>query len=461
LRGRSPFAVWNGPEADPGEISGFYEDLKPLLRQRVEVILLLGVFLVPLFSFLDFLLYPDQGQRFLVYRLVGSLGCLLLWSANRLFDLKDRSFFLGVAAFYLVGGVIIKMILALDSFSTPYYAGLNLVFIGFGLLVPVRTRRLFFHILALYGVYLALVLAKYWPDYNFTFLANNMFVLATLVIALVGARTNMRLRRQEYRLRVDLEKVQEMLRAHSQSLEVLVDRKQQDLLQKVRQLEEQQEIQQRTQRATIFGLAKLADSRDKYTGEHLDRMRTFCREIALELSRNPRYRDRISPLFVDNLAESCTLHDLGKVAIPDAILLKPGPLTPEEYETIKRHTSIGGEALRDMDEKLGQASFIQMGREIALFHHERYDGRGYPQGIRGEDIPLSALIVAVADTYDALTADRCYQPGRPHREAVDIITRERGAQFHPDVVDAFLRVQERLAARNPAATEQIQSPLER
>ncbi|MCU0578499.1 MAG: HD domain-containing protein [Desulfobacterota bacterium] len=446
MSGPSRFSFWNRPGSGPPEIAGFYEDLSPLLRQRVDVILLLGVFLVPLFSFLDFLLYPEQGQLFLMYRLIASCGCLLLWLINRLKNLGDRSFYLGLAAFYLVGGVILLMILVLDSFSTPYYAGLNLVFIGFGLLVPARTRRLFLHILILYGVYLILVLFRHWPAYNFTFLANNMFVLATLIIALVGAKTNMRLRRREYRLRIDLERVQELLRAHSASLEVLVDSKQKDLLQKVRQLEEQQEIQQRTQRATIFGLAKLADSRDKYTGEHLDRMRAYCREIARELGRDPRYRQRVDPLFVDNLAESCTLHDLGKVAIPDAVLLKPGPLTPEEYETIKRHTSIGGEALRDMDEKLGQASFIQMGREIALYHHERFDGRGYPQGIRGEAIPLSALIVAVADTYDALTAERCYQPGRSHAEAVDIITRERGAQFHPDVVDAFLRIQDRLAS---------------
>jgi response regulator RpfG family c-di-GMP phosphodiesterase len=351
---------------------------------------------------------------------------------------------LGLTAFYLVGGAIIKMILSLDSFTTPYYAGLNLVFIGFGVLVPVRTSRIFFHILLLYGIYLFLTLVANWPDYDFVFAANNMFVLSTLVIAYVGAHTNMRLRWKEYLLRVDLEGVQEMLREHSSSLEVLVDRKQQALVRKVKQLEEQQEVQLKTQQATIFGLAKLADSRDKYTGEHLDRIRILCREIALELGRDPRYRDRIDAGFVDNLTDSCSLHDLGKVAIPDAILLKPGPLTAEEYEAIKRHTFIGGEALRDMDEKLGQASFIAMGREIALYHHERYDGTGYPHGLKGEAIPLSALIVAVADTYDALTSNRCYQPGRPPAEAVEIITRERGAQFHPDVVDACLRLHTRL-----------------
>jgi putative two-component system response regulator len=286
-----------------------------------------------------------------------------------------------------------------------------------------------------------------WPHYNFIFLGNNLFVVATLVIAYVGAHTNMRLRWKEYLLRVDLEEVQAILREHSGSLEVLVDKKQQALVRKVKQLEKQQEVQLKTQQATILGLAKLADSRDKYTGEHLDRIRTLCREIALELGRDNKYQGRIDADFVDNLTDSCSLHDLGKVAIPDVILLKPGPLTAEEYEAIKRHTSIGGEALRDMDEKLGEGSFIAMGREIALFHHERYDGGGYPHGLKGEEIPLSALIVAVADTYDALTSDRCYQPERPHAEAVEVIARERGTQFHPDVVDAFLRLQDRLKER--------------
>ncbi len=402
---------------------------------------------MPLFALLDYFLYPAQWRTFLVYRMIASGGCLILWAVNRSREWGDQSFYLGLTAFYLVGGIIIMMILNLDSLSTPYYAGLNLVFIGFCLLLPVRASRTLLHTLVLYAIYLTLTLTINWPHYDFVFLANNLFVVATLVIAYVGAHTNMRLRWKEYLLRVDLEGVQAMLREHSSSLEVLVDKKQQALVRKVKQLEEQQEVQLKTQQATIFGLAKLADSRDKYTGEHLDRIRTLCREIALELGRDQRYQGRIDAGFVDNLTDSCSLHDLGKVAIPDAILLKPGPLTAEEYEAIKRHTSIGGEALRDMDEKLGQASFIAMGREIALFHHERYDGGGYPHGLKGEEIPLSALIVAVADTYDALTSDRCYQTERPHAEAVKIIARERGAQFHPDVVDAFLRIQDRLKER--------------
>jgi response regulator RpfG family c-di-GMP phosphodiesterase len=425
-------------------VSRFYEDLTPLLRHRVDVILLLGVFLVPLFALLDYFLYPAHWRTFLVYRMIASGGCLILWAVNRSREWGNQSFYLGLTAFYLVGGIIIKMILELESLSTPYYAGLNLVFIGFCILLPVRTRRTFLHTLVLYTIYLILTLTRNWPRYDFVFLANNLFVVATLVIAYVGAQTNMRLRWKEYLLRADLERVQEMLREHSSSLEVLVDNKQQALVRKVQQLEEQQEVQLKTQQATIFGLAKLADSRDKYTGQHLDRIRTLCREIAIELGKDQKYQSRIDAGFVDNLTDSCSLHDLGKVAIPDAILLKPGPLTAEEYEAIKRHTSIGGEALRDMDEKLGQASFIAMGREIALFHHERYDGGGYPHGLKGEEIPLSARIVAVADTYDALTSDRCYQPERPHAEAVEVITRERGAQFHPDVVDAFLRLHTRL-----------------
>ena len=456
LLSKSFFEDWKTAETNPDQVSLFYKDLTPLLRHRVDVILLLGVFLVPLFALLDYFLYPAQWRTFLIYRMIASGGCLILWAVNRSREWGDQNFYLGLTAFYLVGGIIIKMILDLDSdsLSTPYYAGLNLVFIGFCLLLPVRASRTFLHTLVLYAIYLTLTLTMNWPHYDFVFLANNLFVVATLVIAYVGAHTNMRLRWKEYLLRIDLEGMHAMLREHSSSLEVLVDKKQQSLIRKVKQLEEQQQVQLKTQQATILGLAKLADSRDKYTGEHLDRVRTLCREIALELGRNNKYQDRIDAGFVDNLTDSCSLHDLGKVAIPDAILLKTGPLTVEEYEAMKRHTSIGGEALRDMDEKLGQASFIAMGREIALFHHERYDGGGYPHGLKGEEIPLSALIVAVADTYDALTSDRCYQPQRPHAEAVEIIDRERGAQFHPDVVDAFLRIQNRLKERIPSATKE-------
>jgi hypothetical protein len=168
-------------------VSRFYEDLTPLLRHRVEVILLLGVFLVPLFALLDYLLYPAQWRTFLVYRLIASGGCLILWAVNRSRELGNRSFYLGLTAFYLVGGVIIKMILELDSLSTPYYAGLNLVFIGFCILLPVPTRRAFLHTLVLYTTYLILTLTLNWPRHDFVFLANNLFVVATLVIAFVGA----------------------------------------------------------------------------------------------------------------------------------------------------------------------------------------------------------------------------------------------------------------------------------
>ena len=207
----------------------------------------------------------------------------------------------GIDGLYLVGGIIIKMILDLDSdsLSTPYYAGLNLVFIGFCLLLPVPASRTFLHTLVLYAIYLTLTLTMNWPHYDFVFLANNLFVVATLVIAYVGAHTNMRLRWKEYLLRIDLERVHAMLREHSSSLEVLVDKKQQSLVRKVKQLEEQQQVQLKTQQATILGLAKLADSRDKYTGEHLDRVRTICREIALELGRSNKYQDRIDAGFVE------------------------------------------------------------------------------------------------------------------------------------------------------------------
>lgn len=217
----------------------------------MDIILLLGVFLVPLFAVMDYFLYPGLWSTFLAYRLIASGGCLILLAFNRLKEGGDQSFYLGLTSFYLVGGVMIKMILSLDSFTSPDYAGLNLVFIGFGILVPVRTSRVFFHILLLYSFSLFLTLITNWPDYDFVFAANNLFVLSTLVIAFVGAHTNMRLRWKEYLLRVDLERVREILQEHSNSLESFVDKKQQALIPKIRQLEGQQEVQLKTRQTTI------------------------------------------------------------------------------------------------------------------------------------------------------------------------------------------------------------------
>jgi len=206
---------------------------------------------------------------------------------------------------------------------------------------------------------------------------------------------------------------------------------------------------------TILALAKLAESRDRETGNHLERVRSYCRILARQLQSQPQFRDTIDDEYIRLIYDTSPLHDIGKVAIPDAILLKPGQLTKAEFEIMKTHTTHGARTLSAAMAEFPNARFLQMAHDIALSHHERYDGRGYPQGIAGQDIPLCARIVTLADVYDALTSKRVYKPDMSHAEASSIIVAQRGAQFDPTIVDAFLTQEslfrERTASRGNSA----------
>lgn len=195
---------------------------------------------------------------------------------------------------------------------------------------------------------------------------------------------------------------------------------------------------ERTQQVTMFCMARLAESRDPETGEHLDRMRRYVRELAIELGTWPKYDGVIDSGFVETLFYSSPLHDIGKVGIPDAILLKPGKLSPEEFDIMKTHTLVGGDTLKAADEEAGGNSFLTMGRDIAYFHHEKYDGSGYPFGKFSEEIPLPARIVALGDAYDALTSRRPYKEPFSHERSREIIMEASGSHFDPDVIKAFV-----------------------
>jgi len=282
--------------------------------------------------------------------------------------------------------------------------------------------------------------------------------------------THLRLRR----LQVEVEK-------HSHDLEDLVREKVEEIAS--------------AQMATIFALAKLAEYRDDDTGRHLERVGAYCRILAGDMRRDPRHAatmteqyfddlSRAAPLYdigkvaipdaillkpgkltaeefeemkrhttlgadtlriarsqtekyVDNLSLAAPLHDIGKVAIPDAILLKPGKLTTEEFEEMKRHTTLGADTLRSVHAEYPGNAFLRMGIEIAQSHHEKWDGSGYPQGLADEAIPLAARIMAVADVYDAVRSKRSYKPAMPHAAATEIILESSGTHLDPAVVDAF------------------------
>lgn len=195
----------------------------------------------------------------------------------------------------------------------------------------------------------------------------------------------------------------------------------------------------------MYGLAHLSESRDPATGEHLRRMKHLARVLAEALQTHPNYRAVVTPEFVKQIEISAMLHDIGKVGISDAILLKPGKLTAIERQEIQQHPLISSQCLRRIEEKLGSANFLEMAHEIALYHHERWDGLGYPFGRRGENIPLTARIVAIADVYDALVSERVYKPAFPHEQCVSMIREGAGTQFDPELVKVFLSIERRFA----------------
>lgn len=221
-----------------------------------------------------------------------------------------------------------------------------------------------------------------------------------------------------------------------------------DNTEKMRLMEQWQDLTQRLQQAqliTIVSLAKLAEYRDIETGLHLERIMRYTELLANELTGNNAYKNYITKEYITDLVNSCPLHDIGKVGIPDVILHKPGKLTPREFEVIKKHTIIGGDTIAEAEKKLEGRSYLNLGREIAYYHHERWDGNGYPLGLKGENIPLSARIVAVADVYDALISKRPYKEAFPHQTAVDIIKNSSNTHFDESIVKAFMNCEKEFA----------------
>lgn len=225
-----------------------------------------------------------------------------------------------------------------------------------------------------------------------------------------------------------------------------------------------------TKAITVLGLAKIAEYRDKHKGAHFERIREYVKIMATALVKMEKYKDYITKQYIDDIYLSSVLHDIGKIGIPDSILLKPGKLTPNEFNVVKQHPSLGGDALKAAETQVGGKSFLTIGKQISYHHHERWDGTGYPLGLMGEEIPLSARLVALADVYDALTSTKIYKDSYSHETAREKIISEKGKHFDPDIVDvffsqeyAFIAVQKHrneseyaiFTSNNPVITESI------
>ncbi len=196
-----------------------------------------------------------------------------------------------------------------------------------------------------------------------------------------------------------------------------------------------------TESVTIFALAYQAELRDQETGRHIERTSQYVKLLAYELSSLPKYQDYLTPKYISDLVKSAPLHDIGKVGIPDSILNKRGKLTSEEFEIIKKHCEYGTKVLEIADKKLDFQSFLRIAIQLVHSHHEKWNGKGYPKGLKNNEIPLSARIMALADVYDALRCDRCYKKSFSHDETSKILLKERGEHFDPGIVDVFFNIE--------------------
>jgi putative two-component system response regulator len=201
------------------------------------------------------------------------------------------------------------------------------------------------------------------------------------------------------------------------------------------------------QDVTIQAMASLAETRDSDTGNHIRRTQFYVKALATKLQCHPRFSGFMTDSMIEMIFKSAPLHDIGKVGIPDRILLKPGRFEPAEFETMKTHTTLGRDAIQAAENSLGlKVDFLSIAKEIAYGHQEKWDGSGYPQGLRDEAIPISARVMAVADVYDALISRRVYKDSMPHEKAISIIAEGKGNHFDPDIVEAFLAIQDEVQA---------------
>ena len=228
----------------------------------------------------------------------------------------------------------------------------------------------------------------------------------------------------------------------------------------------EQEVGRRTreintiQDVTMVAMGSLAETRDNETGNHIRRTQHYVKLLAVRLKDHPRFSTFLTPDTIELLYKSAPLHDIGKVGIPDRILLKPGKLTAEEFEIMKTHTTIGRNSIMAAEKLIESSnSFLHLAREIAWSHHEKWNGTGYPQGLSGDTITVPGRLMAVVDVYDALVSKRVYKPAFPHSTAVSMIKEGSGSHFDPDVVDAFLATSDQICevAQRYLDAEAVQS----
>ncbi len=318
---------------------------------------------------------------------------------------------------YVVGGSSICIMLILEPLNIFYYGGLFLILTSGYFMLHLPTYCATLGGFSVLFVFIFGIL--FTKQMNAVIFSATLFLIAENLIGSIGAYQLERLKRNEF------------LHIHSLNLE------QHELHHTVNEKTEEISL---AQISTIRALANLVESRDKETGEHLDRVGAMCFKITEALSNDYFSSTHEKTKFCHAIEHASALHDIGKVGIADAILNKPGPLTKEEYELMKVHTQIGSNTLKKLLDQYPKNNLVKLGIEITQSHHEHYDGNGYPEGLKGLEIPLSARIMAIVDVYDALISVRPYKSAFTHEHAVSIIKKESGKHFDPVLVDIFCKL---------------------
>lgn len=400
----------------------------------VGMILILADFLV------DHLAFDDAPAN--IYRiqlclpiLVTGIACSFTRYARR----HWQSVMSGFIA--LVSCSLFWVLLVIDSQGgmglRSWVGMLNFVFLEFYcfVILGVQFRYAIASGLVILGLFETAMLVEFGNDWKiFSYWSYHVVTLFGLAAAIGWWREFVL--RKDFATQTALNAAKDFLRDQNEILEIEVEKR----TRKIRE----------TQDATIVILASLVETRDNETGNHIRRTQYYVRALARQLQSHPKFAGYLVEHQIDILFKSAPLHDIGKVGIPDSILLKPGKLDPEEFEVMKTHTTLGHSAIENAEKQLGiTVEFLACAKEIALNHQEKWDGSGYPGHLVGDAIPISARLMAVADVYDALTSHRVYKEAMPHDQAITIMLDGRGRHFDPDVVDAFAEITDEF--RNIAA----------
>ena len=391
----------------------------------VGMVLILGDFLV------DYLAFPNQTAN--IYRVQLCLPILAIGVAHSFTTYARRHWQFIMSGFIAaVACSLFWVLLVIDSQGgmglTSWVGILNFVFLEFYcfVILGVQFRYAIVSgaaILLMFEAAMQVALGNNFAMFCYwSYHAITLFILA----AGIGWWREFAVR-MDFATQTTLKTTQDFLQYQNVRLEIEVEKR-------TRKIQDAQD-------ATIVTLASLVETRDNETGNHIRRTQYYVRALARKLQAHPAFAGYLVERQIDIIFKSAPLHDIGKVGIPDGILLKPAKLDPEEFEIMKTHTTLGYKAIENAERQLGMTvEFLACAKEIALSHHEKWDGSGYPEGLAGNRIPISARLMAVADVYDALTSRRVYKDAMGHDEAIAIIMEGRGKHFDPDVVDAFATI---------------------